>query len=102
MLGTKRRTVMTLVGFLILLLIAAVCGLIGQAISGRGGGFLFAVVIGFVGALVGTWLASALGLPEILPLRVEGYSFPVLWAVIGATLLSYVFGSYYGSRRIAY
>ena len=93
---------MTLVGFLILLLIAAVCGLIGQAISGRGGGFLFAVVVGFVGALVGTWLASAFGLPEILPLAVEGYSFPVLWAIVGATLLSYVFGSFYRGRTVAY
>jgi len=94
---------MTLVGFLILLLIAAVCGLIGQAISGRGqGGFLFAVVIGFIGALIGTWLAGALGLPEFLPLRVEGHSFPVVWAIIGATLLSYVFGSYYRGRTVAY
>lgn len=93
---------MTLVGFLILLLIAGVCGLIGQAISGHGGGFLFSVVIGFVGALVGTWLASAFGLPEILPLQVEGHSFPVLWAIIGATLLSYVFGSYSRGRAVAY
>ena len=93
---------MTLVGFLILLLIAAVCGLIGQAISGRGGGFLFSVVIGFVGALVGTWLASAFGLPELLPFQVEGYAFPVVWAIVGATLLWYVFGSYYRGRPVAY
>lgn len=93
---------MTLVGFLILLIIAAVCGLIGQAISGRGsGGFLFAVVIGFVGALVGTWLASALGLPELLPLRIEGHSFPILWSIIGAALLSFLFGSYYRRRTVS-
>ncbi|MEO6727179.1 MAG: GlsB/YeaQ/YmgE family stress response membrane protein [Blastocatellia bacterium] len=92
---------MSLVGFLILLIIAAVCGLIGQAISGRGGGgFLFAVVIGFVGALIGTWLASALNLPEFLPLRIEGHSFPVVWSIVGATLLSFVFGAI--SRRRGY
>lgn len=90
---------MTLVGFLILLLIAAICGLVGQAISGRGqGGFLFAVVIGFIGALVGSWLANTIGLPELLPMSIEGYSFPVLWAIIGATLLSYLFGSFYRRR----
>lgn len=93
---------MTLVGFLILLLIAALCGLIGQAISGRGGGFLFTIAIGFVGALVGTWLASALGLPEFFPFQVEGHSFPVVWAIIGATLLSYLFGTYYRGRVTAY
>ena len=93
---------MSLVGFLILLIIAAVCGLAGQAISGRGGGgFLFAVVIGFVGALIGTWLASALNLPELLPLRVEGHSFPVVWSIVGATLLSFLFGSFYRRRVIA-
>ncbi|MEP7336990.1 MAG: GlsB/YeaQ/YmgE family stress response membrane protein [Acidobacteriota bacterium] len=93
---------MSLVGFLILLIIAAVCGLIGQAISGRGGGgFLFAVVIGFVGAVIGTWLASALHLPEFLPLRVEGHSFPVVWSIIGATLLSFVVGSFYRRRVVS-
>lgn len=93
---------MSLVGFLILLVIAAVCGLIGQAISGRGsGGFLFAVVIGFLGALIGTWLAGALNLPEFLPLRVEGRSFPVVWSIVGATLLSFLVGAFYRRRYVA-
>ena len=93
---------MSLVGFLILLIIAAVCGFIGQAISGRGsGGFLFAVVIGFLGALIGTWLASALNLPEFLPLHVEGRSFPVVWSIVGATLLSFIFGAFYRRRYVS-
>lgn len=93
---------MSLVGFLILLLIAAVCGFIGQAISGRGGGgFLFAVVIGFVGAFVGTWLARSLNLPEFLPLNIEGHSFPVVWAIVGAALLSLLFGAFYRRRVVA-
>jgi uncharacterized membrane protein YeaQ/YmgE (transglycosylase-associated protein family) len=93
---------MSLMGFLILLIIAAICGLIGQAITGRGGGgFLFAVVIGFLGALIGTWLASALNLPEFLPLHVEGRTFPVVWSIVGAALLSLLFGAFYRRRYIA-
>ena len=44
---------MTLFGFLILLLIAAICGGIGQAIAGYDlGGCLVSIVVGFIGALV--------------------------------------------------
>jgi hypothetical protein len=45
--------------------------------------------------------ASALNLPEFLPLRVEGHSFPVVWSIVGATLLSFVVGSFYRRRVIA-
>jgi len=93
---------MSVVGFLILLLIAAVCGFIGQAISGRGsGGFLFAIVIGFVGAFIGSWLAGALNLPELLPVNIEGRSFPVVWSIVGAALLSLIFGAYHRRRVVS-
>jgi uncharacterized membrane protein YeaQ/YmgE (transglycosylase-associated protein family) len=76
-----------LIQFLLLLLIAGVCGAIGQAITGYShGGCLVSIALGFIGALLGTWLASKLGLPELLTLPVGGWKFPIVWSIIGAAL----------------
>jgi uncharacterized membrane protein YeaQ/YmgE (transglycosylase-associated protein family) len=78
---------MSVISFLLLLLIAAICGILGQAIAGRGrGGIIVSILLGFIGALIGTWLARSMGLPELLPVNVGGQSFPVLWSIIGAAL----------------
>ena len=78
---------MSLLTLLLLLLIAAVCGAIGQAIAGSvRGGLLVTIVVGFIGALFGSWLAGKLGLSEPLMLNVGGHPFPVLWSIIGAAL----------------
>lgn len=78
---------MTFLEFIFLLIIAGICGSIGQAISGfsRGGCFL-SIVIGFIGALIGMGLSDFFNLPELLPIRTGGITFPVLWSIIGATL----------------
>ena len=52
---------MTLLSFLLLLVIAGICGAIGQAIAGVQGGLLVTIAVGFIGALLGIWLAGALG-----------------------------------------
>jgi len=78
---------MTLTGFLILILIAAVCGAIGRAIAGgTHGGCLVSIALGFIGALVGMWMAHALHLPELFVVRIGGESFPVIWSIIGAAV----------------
>jgi uncharacterized membrane protein YeaQ/YmgE (transglycosylase-associated protein family) len=78
---------MSLVSILLLLLIAAVAGSIGQALAGYSvGGCLTSIVVGFVGAFVGSWLARALGLPEPFTVSVGGETFPVLWSIIGSAL----------------
>ena len=93
---------MSLVGFLILLAVAAVAGALGQALAGYSiGGCLASIIIGFVGAFVGTWLAGQLGLPQFFTVNVDGQPFPILWAIIGAALLSFIFGLL-GSRRRSY
>jgi len=86
-------TNMTLIDFLLLLLVAGVCGAIGQAITGFSrGGFLIAIVLGFIGAFVGVWLAGKLGLPEIFVLRIGATNFPIVWSIIGAGLVIGVIG----------
>ncbi|HQX83785.1 MAG TPA: hypothetical protein PKW63_18615, partial [Vicinamibacterales bacterium] len=71
----------TLPGLLILLVIAWVCGAVGKALAGGArGGLITSIVVGFIGALVGPWIAGQLGLAEPMMLQVAGESFPVLWS----------------------
>jgi uncharacterized membrane protein YeaQ/YmgE (transglycosylase-associated protein family) len=84
---------MSLFGFVVLLVIAAICGALGQAIAGYSlGGFLISIVVGFVGAWLGTWLAGQLGLPELLVINIDGQPFPIVWAVVGSAVLAIVVG----------
>jgi uncharacterized membrane protein YeaQ/YmgE (transglycosylase-associated protein family) len=76
-----------IIQLLLLLLVAGICGAIGQAITGYShGGCLVSIALGFIGALLGTWLAGKLGLPELIALPVGGMHFPIIWSIIGATL----------------
>lgn len=82
---------MTLLGFLLLLVIAAICGSIGQSLAGYDlGGCLVSIVVGFIGAYVGMWIAGKMGLPEIFAVNIEGKPFPIIWAVIGSALFTLV------------
>lgn len=91
---------MDLWGLLALLLIAAVAGALGQAIAGYSlGGCLVSAAVGLIGALLGGWLAGVLGLPELFVLDVAGWPFPVVWAILGATLFSLVVGLLSRGRR---
>lgn len=78
---------MTVLSFLLLLLVAAICGAIGQAIVGYSrGGLLTTIAIGFIGALFGMWLGGALGMKEIFAVNIGGYTFPIIWSIVGAAL----------------
>jgi len=78
---------MTILDVVVLLLIAGVCGAIGQAISGFSrGGCLVSIALGFVGALLGMWLARTLGLPELFSVQIGTTSFPIIWSIIGSAL----------------
>ncbi|QDT35522.1 GlsB/YeaQ/YmgE family stress response membrane protein [Thalassoglobus polymorphus] len=78
---------MTFVEILLLLLIAGICGSIGQAIVGRSKvGCLGSIALGFVGAMLGRWLAMKLGLPEQFAIQIDSHTFPVVWSIVGASL----------------
>lgn len=77
----------SLPALLLLILIAAICGSIGQAIAGSSrGGLIVSTVLGFVGTLFGPWMARQFGLPEPLLINIGGHPFPVLWSIIGAAV----------------
>ncbi len=78
---------MTLLDFLLLLLIAGVCGALGQAITGFSrGGCLVSIALGFIGALLGVWIARAMNLPEPFAVTIGDVNFPVIWSIVGAAL----------------
>jgi uncharacterized membrane protein YeaQ/YmgE (transglycosylase-associated protein family) len=78
---------MTLIDLLVLLIVAGVCGALGQAIVGYSrGGCLVSIALGFVGALLGMWLARQMGLPELFAVNIGGTNFPIVWSIIGSAL----------------
>lgn len=85
---------MSIGGFFLLLIIAFVCGSIAQALAGGSrGGCLVTIALGFVGALIGSWIAKTMGLPELVSIDVGGGErFPVVWAIMGGALFSAVLG----------
>lgn len=77
----------TLVGLIVLLVVAGICGAVGRALAGGTRGGIFAsVAVGFIGALLGTFIAERFRLPELLMMAVDGHRFPILWSIIGAAL----------------
>ena len=90
---------MTLFDLLVLLLIAGLAGAIGQAVVGysRGGCFV-SIAVGFIGALIGMWLARVFGLPELFVINIGGTPFPLLWSIIGGALFVAVLALISGRR----
>lgn len=78
---------MSFLELLILLVIAGICGSVAQALVGfsRGGCFL-SIAVGFIGALIGSWLAGKFGFPDFFVLEIGGTAFPVVWSIIGAVI----------------
>jgi uncharacterized membrane protein YeaQ/YmgE (transglycosylase-associated protein family) len=77
---------MSLTSLLVLLVIAAICGAIGRTLAGGGGGLITSIAIGFIGALLGPWLAHLVNVSEPLMVRVGGEPFPVVLSIVGAAI----------------
>jgi uncharacterized membrane protein YeaQ/YmgE (transglycosylase-associated protein family) len=80
---------LTWLDLIVLLVIAAICGALGQAISGVSrGGIFVSIALGFIGALLGMWIARAMALPEPIPVQIgeAGTTFPVIWSIVGSAI----------------
>ena len=76
---------------IVYLVIALLCGLVGQMLAGRSvGGYIVSTVVGLVGAVLGSYIARSVGAPEPFPVAVGGRMIPIIWAIIGATLVTLV------------
>jgi len=90
---------MTIGGVLLLLLIAAICGGIAQTLVGYShGGCIISIVVGFIGAFLGWWLADLLNLPLLFQITIQGRSFPVVWSIIGGVVFVAVINLISGRR----
>jgi uncharacterized membrane protein YeaQ/YmgE (transglycosylase-associated protein family) len=73
--------------FLLLLVIAGICGALGQAIVGFSrGGCLVTIVLGFIGAVLGHLLVTWFNLPELFEITILDVKFPVVWSIVGSAL----------------
>lgn len=78
---------LSLPALVVLIVIAAVCGAVGKALAGGArGGLIVSIALGFIGALLGPWVAGQLHLAEPLMLEIGGRPFPIVWSIIGAAL----------------
>lgn len=69
--------------YLILIIIAFVCGSIASRLAGSSRkGCITSVVLGFIGALIGTLLVRKLGVGDLFWLK----GVPILWSIVGAAL----------------
>jgi uncharacterized membrane protein YeaQ/YmgE (transglycosylase-associated protein family) len=72
-----------------LLTIAGLCAVIAEWVLGFSpGGFLISIIVGVIGAYLGTSFALLFPfLPPLLPIQIGGSGFDLVWAVIGSLLL---------------
>lgn len=86
--------------FLLLLVVAGICGSIGQSIVGASRtGCLGSIAIGFVGALLGTWIARQMSLPEIFAPNIGGTAFPIIWSIAGGAIFVAILCLISGRKR---
>jgi uncharacterized membrane protein YeaQ/YmgE (transglycosylase-associated protein family) len=83
----EESEIMTFLEVVVYLVIAGVCGAVARAFAGGSRrGFVISLLVGFLGALVGTWLARQLHLPAIFVVTI-GHPFPIVWSIIGGVVL---------------
>jgi uncharacterized membrane protein YeaQ/YmgE (transglycosylase-associated protein family) len=95
---------MSLLELIVLLVIAGIAGAVAEFIVGfTPGGFLVSIILGVIGAYIGSWLAHRLHLPQLLPITVGTQTIELVWTILGALVLvglvSLLRGRHYPRRR---
>ena len=87
-----------MIGILVWIIVGAIAGFVAsKVLSGKGMGLLWDIVVGILGAFVGGWLASLVGLP------VSPGTFTIgglLSAFVGAVILLIIFRAVAGRGRM--
>ena len=80
---------MTPIELIVYLVIGGVCGAIARAVAGGSsrGGFIISLMVGFLGAFIGTWLARQFRLPPVWVVLIGGHPFPIVWSIVGGIVL---------------
>ena len=78
-----------MIDILISLIIAGIAGSIARSLSGFSrGGCIISIVVGFIGAVIGSWLSRELQLPDPFIIEIRGSSYSILWTIIGAAIFT--------------
>jgi uncharacterized membrane protein YeaQ/YmgE (transglycosylase-associated protein family) len=98
---------MSLLELVVLLVIAGIAGAVAEFVVGfTPGGFLVSIIIGVIGAFIGSWLAHRLHLPSLLPITIGSQTIELVWTILGALVLvglvSLLRGHHYPRRRYRY
>jgi uncharacterized membrane protein YeaQ/YmgE (transglycosylase-associated protein family) len=76
-------------GILVFIIVGAIAGFVAsKVLSGKGMGLIWDIVVGILGAFLGGWLASLVGLPVATGTFTVG---GILAAFVGAIILLVVF-----------
>ncbi len=84
-------------GLLSWIILGLIAGVLASLLVGGGGGIIIDIVLGMVGAVVGGFIASALGMGDVTGINVSS----IVIATIGAILVIVVIRAFSG-RRTAY
>ena len=91
---------MSLLDLLILLVIAGICGSIGQSLVGYShGGCVVSIAVGFIGALLGQWIARKLALPDFFVVNIGGSNFPVVWSILGSIVFTGLISLFFKGKK---
>lgn len=79
--------------FVLLLVIAAITGSLGQVLVGYSvGGTFVSILVGIIGAFIGIWVAREFNLPLFFTLNIGGRPFPIVWSIIGSGIFAAIVG----------
>ena len=85
-----------MIRLLILLFIASICGSIGAGLAGSSSkGCFTSIILGFIGALIGSWISKTVGIDDFLYIR----NIPVFWSIIGSALFVTVLNLLDGNKK---
>jgi len=80
-----------MIDILISLLIAGIAGGIAKYLVGFDrGGCIISIIVGFIGAMIGSWLARELDLPDLIIFTIRGTEYHILWTIIGAVIFTVI------------
>jgi uncharacterized membrane protein YeaQ/YmgE (transglycosylase-associated protein family) len=72
---------------ILLSIIAGIAGSIAKTLVGfKRGGCVISIIVGFIGAYIGTILARELNFPDLFSIDIGEVTFPVIWSIVGAAL----------------
>jgi len=49
--------------------------------------------VGFIGAIIGSWISRELDLPKLWSVTIDGEPFPIIWSIIGAAIFTGILGA---------